>query len=287
MFGQHLSAYWELTKPRITALVLITTAFGFFMGGMGIHSYPLFFLTLLGTALVVGGSAVLNHYLERDVDRLMKRTRKRPLPAGLIRAEHAMSYGFVLVLAGVMVLLLSAGLLTAFLALLSAFLYVVVYTPLKRMTWLNTSLGAIPGALPPVGGWAAATGELDWGAGALFLILFAWQHPHFYSIAWIFREDYRRGGFKMLPVMEEDGRRTVRHIIGFSVALIGASTLPTFLGLAGQLYLGGAILLGAGMLAAGIGLALSRSHLNARRLLRASIVYLPLLLVLSVVDVTF
>ena len=287
MFRQYMSAYWELTKPRITALVLITTAFGFFMGGMGIHSYPLFFFTLLGTALVVSGSAVLNHYLERDVDRLMKRTRGRPLPSGLIRAEHAMSYGFVLVLTGVMVLLLSAGLLTSFLALLSAFLYVVVYTPLKRMTWLNTSLGAIPGALPPVGGWAAATGELDWGAWALFAILFAWQHPHFYSIAWIFREDYRRGGFKMLPVMEEDGRRTVRHIIGFSVALIGASTLPTFLGLAGQLYLGGAILLGAGMLAAGMGLALSRSNLNARRLLRASIVYLPLLLALSVVDVTF
>jgi len=287
MFRQQLSAYWELTKPRITALVLITTAFGFFMGGMGIHSYSLFIATLLGTALVVSGSAVLNHYLERDVDLLMKRTRRRPLPSGLIRAEHAMSYGFVLVLTGVMVLLVSAGLLTSFLALLSAFLYVVVYTPLKRMTWLNTSLGAIPGALPPVGGWAAATGELDWGAWALFAILFAWQHPHFYSIAWIFREDYRRGGFKMLPVMEEDGQRTVRHIIGFSVMLIGVSTLPTFLGLAGQLYLGGAILLGAGMLAVGMGLALSRSNLNARRLLRASIVYLPLLLALSVVDVTF
>ena len=287
MSFQLISAYWELTKPRITALVLVTTALGFFLGGMGIHSYPLFLATLSGTALVVGGSAVLNHYLERDVDRLMHRTRNRPLPAGLVRPDAALSFGFALVLIGVLVLLLTAGLLTAFLALLSAFLYVVVYTPLKRMTWFNTSLGAIPGALPPVGGWAAATGGLDWGAWALFLILFAWQHPHFYAIAWVFREDYRRGGFKVLPVIEADGRRTVRHIVAFSVLLIAASTLPTFLGLAGMTYLGGAVLLGGGMLTAGVKLAVSRNNLDARRLFGASVVYLPLLLVLCVVDVTF
>jgi len=282
-----LSAYWELTKPRITALVLITTALGFFLGGMGVHSHPLFLCTLLGTALAVSGSAVLNHYLERDVDRLMERTRHRPLPAGLVHPDTAMSYGFLLVLAGVLVLLLGVGLLTAFLALLSSFLYVVVYTPLKRMTWLNTSLGAIPGALPPVGGWAAATGELDWGAWVLFLILFAWQHPHFYSIAWIFRDDYRRGGFKMLPVVEEDGKRTVRHVVFFSILLFFASTLPTFLGLTGRLYLGGSLLLGLGLVAASARLALVRSHLEASRLFRASVAYLPLLLVLTVVDVTF
>ena len=287
MSTKLLSAYWELTKPRITALVLITTSLGFFLGGMGIHSYILFSLTLLGTALVVGGSGALNHYLERDVDRLMERTRHRPLPAGQVRPSTVLSYGFCLVLAGVLILLSSAGLLTAFLALLSSFLYVVIYTPIKRLTWLNTSLGAIPGALPPVGGWAAATGELDWGAWALFLILFTWQHPHFYSIAWIFREDYTRGGFRMLPVVEPDGRSTCRQIIGFSILLILASSLPTFLGLTGWVYLAGAVLLGSGLLAVGVLLARSRSNLDARRLLRASVVYLPLLLLLSVVDVTF
>ena len=162
-----------------------------------------------------GGSAVLNHYLERDVDRLMERTRNRPLPAGLVRPSTAMSCGFILVLLGECILLSFTGLLTAFLALLSAFLYVVIYTPMKRLTWLNTSLGAIPGALPPVGGWTAATGELETGAWIFFLILFAWQHPHFYAIAWMFREDYARGGFKMLPVVEADGKRTCRQVIFF------------------------------------------------------------------------
>ncbi len=287
MSTKLLSAFWELTKPRITALVLATTSLGFFLGGMGIHSYILFFLTLLGTALVVSGSGTLNHYLERDVDRLMERTRHRPLPTGQIRPSAVLSYGFFLVLTGVLILLSSAGLLTAFLALLSSFLYVVIYTPMKRLTWLNTSLGAIPGALPPVGGWAAATGELDWGAWALFLILFAWQHPHFYSIAWIFREDYARGGFKMLPVVEPDGKSTCRQIIGFSILLIAASSLPTFLGLTGWVYLAGAVLLGSGLLTFGILLTRSRSNLDARRLLRASVVYLPLLIMLSVADVTF
>jgi len=287
MFLQLISAYLELTKPRITALVLVTTALGFFLGGMGIHSYSLLLATLSGTALMVSGSAVLNHYLERDVDRLMQRTRNRPLPAGVVRPGAALSFGLALLPAGMLILLLTAGMLTAFLALLSAFLYVVVYTPLKRMTWFNTSLGAVPGALPPVGGWAAATGGLDLGAWALFLILFAWQHPHFYAIAWVFREDYRRGGFKMLPVIETDGRRTVRHIVAFSVLLIVASALPTFLGLTGMTYLGGAVLLGIGMLIVGVKLAVSRNTLDARRLFGASVVYLPLLLALNVVDVTF
>lgn len=285
--GVPWAAYWELTKPRIIFMVLVTCALGFFVGGQGIHSYSLLFFTLLGTGLTVGGSAVLNHYLERDVDRLMKRTCNRPLPSGLIRPSMAMSYGFVLVLVGVSVLLAFAGLLTAFLALLSAFLYVVIYTPMKRLTWLNTSLGAIPGALPPVGGWTAATGELEVGAWVFFLILFAWQHPHFYAIAWLFREDYKRGGFKMLPVLEEDGRRTCRHVIGFSVMLIAVSVLPATMGLAGNLYMVGAIVLGLGFLAAGIALTVSRSALNARRLLQASVIYLPLLLVLVVVDSGF
>ena len=179
---------------------------------------------------------------------------------------------------------ITVNLLTAWLALITAFLYVVIYTPMKRTTWLNTSLGSIPGALPPVGGWAAATGHLDTGAWVLFAILFAWQHPHFYAIAWIFREDYRRGGFKMLPVLEEDGGRTCRHILAFSVLLIAVSILPTLLGTSGILYLVGALILGAGMLAAGVSLTLTRSTLDARRLLWASVIYLPLLLILTVID---
>ncbi len=285
--GVPWGAYWELTKPRINLMVLVTCALGFFIGGQGIHSYVLLFYTLLGTGLTVGGSAVLNHYLERDVDCLMQRTRNRPLPTGLIQPSTAMTYGFLLVLAGICLLLAFTGLLTAFLALLSSFLYVVIYTPMKRLTWLNTSLGAIPGALPPVGGWTAATGELEVGAWVFFLILFAWQHPHFYAIAWMFRDDYRRGGFKMLPVIEEDGQRTCKHVIGFSLLLLAVSVLPTWMGLTGNVYLIGAIVLGLGFLAAGVMLTQTRSLLSARRLLQASVIYLPLLLVLSVMDAGF
>ena len=282
-----ISAYLELTKPRITFLVAVTAAFGYFLGGRGeVGELLVLFEFLMGTALVAGGAGVLNHVMERDVDRRMERTRDRPLPAGRVRAPSALSFGIGLVLTGLLVLLASSNLLTAFLALLSAFLYVVVYTPMKRMTWLNTSFGAIPGALPPMGGWTAATGEIESGAWVLFSILFVWQHPHFFAIAWLFREDYGRGGFKMLPVVEPDGKSTCRQIIAFSLALIPLSTLPTLLGLSGTLYLVGAIVLGLGMLAAGILLAVTKSNLDARRLLKASVVYLPLLLLLSVADLS-
>jgi len=284
MDASALDPYFELTKPRIVTMVLVTTALGFFVGGHGIDSPLILVMTLLGTALSAGGAGVLNHYLERDVDAVMRRTRDRPLPAGKVSPAAALSLGFAMILAGQVVLVLTVNLLTAWLALITAFLYVVIYTPMKRTTWLNTSLGSIPGALPPVGGWAAATGHLDTGAWVLFAILFAWQHPHFYAIAWIFREDYRRGGFKMLPVLEEDGGRTCRHILAFSVLLIAVSILPTLLGTSGILYLVGALILGAGMLAAGVSLTLTRSTLDARRLLRASVIYLPLLLILTVID---
>ena len=279
-----LDPYFELTKPRIVTMVLVTTALGFFVGGHGVTSPLRLALTLLGTAFSAGGSGVLNHYIERDIDAVMRRTRDRPLPSGRVTPAAALSLGFLLIFAGQVVLVLTVNLMTAWLALLTAFLYVVIYTPLKRTTWLNTSLGSIPGALPPVGGWAAATGHLDAGAWVLFAILFAWQHPHFSSIAWIFRDDYRRGGFKMLPVLEEDGKRTCRHILAFSVLLIAVSILPALLGSSGTVYLLGALVLGAGMLAAGVSLTISRSNDDARRLLRASVIYLPLLLILTVFD---
>ena len=210
-------AYCELAKSRILVLILVVTAIGYFLGARGQIDSELLVVLLLGTALTCGGSAVLNQYIERDTDRLMERTRRRPLPRGSVSPASALAYGITLVLCGVVSLSVGVSMLTGFLALLTAFLYVLVYTPLKRVTWWNTFVGAIPGALPPLGGWAAATGSLELGAWVLFLILFVWQHPHFYSIAWLHREDYRRGGLQMLSVVDSDGTRTFRQILLYSV----------------------------------------------------------------------
>ncbi|MEE9189755.1 MAG: heme o synthase, partial [Candidatus Neomarinimicrobiota bacterium] len=200
-------AYIDLTKPRIIVMILVTTAFSFYLAAHGFQPYNLLAAVLIGTALLKGGAATLNHYLERDADSLMERTRSRPLPAGIIPPQNALSFGLILILFGVIILLLYVNLLTAFLGLLSVFLYVLVYTPAKRITWINTTIGAIPGALPAMGGWAAATGTLDWGAWIMFGIIFFWQHPHFYAIATMCREDYNKAGFKMLPVIDIDGTR--------------------------------------------------------------------------------
>src|SRR5499425_2723365 len=218
--------YLELTKPRIFAMVLVTTTLGFLLGSENHGSFALLLLTLLGVGGATGGAAVLNNYLERDFDGKMARTRERALPARLIEPHRALSFGVGLVLTGVLLLAVAVNLLTGFLVLLAAFLYVLVYTPLKRITWLNTSFGAIPGAIPPMAGWAAATGHVGAGAWALFAILFAWQHPHFFAIAWIFRDDYQAAGFKMLPSIERTGTRTVRFTIGFSLILLAVSLVP-------------------------------------------------------------
>jgi len=281
------AAYIELTKPRISTLVLVTTALGFFLGGKGIASWPLFFTTLFGAGLTCAGASALNHYLERDADSKMKRTQNRPLPRGIISPSNALSFGIILTLAGVILLSVRVNLLTAYLSLLTAFLYVLVYTPMKRISWLNTTIGAIPGAIPPMGGWAAAAGQLDAGAWALFLILFLWQHPHFYAIAWMFKEDYRRAGFKMLPVIEKDGRRTFFQILLFAALLIPASTLPTILGISGRAYLYGALLSGIWLFVLGVMLSISKSFRSAQKLLRATVIYLPLLLFLIVLDLGF
>jgi protoheme IX farnesyltransferase len=188
------------------------------------------------------------------------------------------------VLLGVSLLAWQVNLLTGFLSLLTVFLYVLVYTPLKRVTWWNTVIGAIPGALPPMGGWAAATGSLDLGAWVLFLILFVWQHPHFYAIAWMYREDYKRGGFKMLPVVEPDGRSTFRQVIWFSVVLVPVSLLPGFLGMAGAVYTWGMAVLSLGMLWYGVVLARTHSVQDARVLLKVSVIYLPLFFILILGD---
>src|SRR5215471_12890514 len=228
--------YLELTKPRILVMVLVTTTLGFLLGNPNRGSLGTLLLTLLGVAGATGGAAVLNNYLERDLDAKMARTCKRALPAGLIEPHRALTFGVGLVLAGVLLLAITVNLLAAFLVLLAAFLYVLVYTPLKRITWLNTMFGAIPGAIPPMAGWAGANGHIGPGAWALFAILFAWQQPHFFAIAWMFRDDYRVAGFKMLPVVEPSGRRTVRLTIGFALLLLGVSLIPALIGMAGWLY---------------------------------------------------
>jgi len=276
--------YLELAKSRILSMVLVTTTLGFFLGGNGVRPLPRFLLTLLGVGCATGGASILNNYLERNYDARMQRTRHRALPAGLIEPARALILGVSLVLFGVFLLVWAANLLTAFLVLLAAFLYVLVYTPLKRITWLSTSFGAIPGAIPPMAGWAAVTGRLDPGAWALFAILFAWQHPHFFAIAWMFRDDYGSAGFKVLPVIEPTGLRMVRLTLGFSLALLAVSLIPTLIGMAGWLYFSGALLMGFMILSVAVSFARHRSDGNARRLLRSSILYLPLLLLLILVD---
>lgn len=279
-----LDAFRELVKPRIVTMVLVTAAIGYFLGGRGFHDLLNLLLTLIGTGLAAGGSAALNNYLERDIDAFMPRTRNRVLPSGRIEPGTALAFGILMVLSGVGLLAWLVNLLAAFLVLLTAFLYVLVYTPLKKLTWLNTPIGAIPGALPTMVGWAAACGELSAGAWVLFAILFVWQHPHFYAIAWMYREDYRQAGFKMLSVVDPSGRRVFRQAIGFSLLLIPVSMCLTWLKVTGDVYLFGAIVAGAGMLAASVMLWNAQTAIAARRVLMASVFYLPALLLLIVID---
>ncbi len=281
------SAYLEMTKPRIVSLVLVTTLLGYYLGGKGIISFETLFCLLVGAGLVCAGSGVLNNYVERDVDCKMSRTKSRPLPIGTVSPANALGFGLLLVLFGIIILYLKTNLLTAFLSLLTAFLYVLVYTPLKKLSWLNTTIGSIPGAIPPLGGWVAATGSMDFGAWVLFAILFFWQHPHFYAIAWMYREDYKLGGFKMLPVLDPGGRKTFLSILWFSAILIPVSLLPTIIGLSGRIYFVGALLSGLFLLWLGIVLSKTKSLTDAHRLLKATVAYLPILLLLIIMDVKF
>jgi protoheme IX farnesyltransferase len=277
----------ELIKPRIVTMVLVTTAIGYYLGAGGFGGIVNFLLTLIGTGLAAGGSAALNNYLERESDVHMPRTMNRVLPSGRIDPSVALAFGVLLVLSGVSLLAWLVNLLAAFLVLLTAFLYVLVYTPLKKLTWWNTPIGAIPGALPPMVGWAASAGELSAGAWVLFAILFIWQHPHFYAIAWMYREDYARAGFKMLSVVDPTGNRLFRQAIVFSAVLIPVSMMLHWLGVTGEIYFIGAIFIGAAMLAAAVFMWNIRTLAAARRVLMASVFYLPALLVLIVIDSAF
>ena len=279
-----LNDYLILTKVRITALVLVTTAAGFLLASSARLDPALLAWTLLGTGLAASGAAALNQFLEREADARMRRTAGRPIPAGRMTPARGLAVGIGLSVVGVAILVAFVNLLTGFLAFATVLLYVGVYTPLKRMTPLNTIIGAVPGAIPPVMGWTAVTGEAGLPAWVLFAILFLWQLPHFLAIAWIFRDDYRLGGFPMLPVLDPDGEATGRQVALYCAALVPVSLIPTFLGLAGPIYFFGALLLGLAFLGAGLMMAVRRRGKEARRVLLASVTYLPLLLALLVAD---
>lgn len=275
--------YVEITKPGIVAMILVTVAAGFYAGAQhGIQGLALFH-TLLGAAMVAAGSNALNQIAERDLDRRMLRTRNRPLPAGRLSLFEARTLAWALAVGGIAYLAALVGPLPAALAAATCVTYVFLYTPLKRVTTLNTLVGAVPGALPIMGGWAAARGSVDFTALVLFALLFLWQLPHFLALAWMLRDDYARAGIRMLSV-GDDGSITFRQALLYAAALLPVSLVPSVLGLAGIVYFVGAALCSASLLWATLAAARERSHASARRLFLASVAYLPIVLLLLVVD---
>lgn len=282
--GGALADWMQLTKPRITLMVLLTAGIGVLLAAATAPDWELVAAALLGTWLVAAGSAALNHALEHHLDRLMMRTADRPVAAGRMAARVAIAFGLLLGCGGLLLLAWRVNWITAILGLIAFLGYVVVYTPLKVKSSLSTVVGAVPGAIPPMMGWTAVTGELEPGAWVLFAILFLWQMPHFLAIAWMCRDDYARAGFPMLPVVQPDGRSTALQMVLYSVALIPVSLAPAVLGLAGGGYLAGALLLGVGYTALGLRFAVHRSDAAARRVLLASVVYLPAVLGVLALD---
>ena len=280
----RLPDYLELTKPRVTTLVLTSTLVGFYVGTTGRVDFWLLLHTLVGTGLAAAGSATLNQFLERTPDKLMKRTENRPLPSERLKPKSALVFGIALSLCGTAYLAIQVNFLSSLLALAVLASYLFLYTPLKQKTSLCTLIGAFPGAAPPVIGWTAATGMLDLRAASLFLILFLWQFPHFFAIAWMYREDYKRAGFQMLPLQDNRGIVTGQQILIYTMSLIPVSLLPSLLGMTRLVYLGGAVALGLLFLYYAFRAAHYRTAAEARRLLKASVIYLPLLLALMVLD---
>lgn len=279
---RRASDFLALTKPRITGLVLVTTAAGFYMGSRGPADPLLLASALLGTALVASGTNALNQWWEREADALMRRTMARPLPAGRLAPGEALVFACVIGLAGVGYLLWAVNGLTSLLAAITLTSYVFLYTPLKRRTSLSLLVGAVPGALPILGGWTAAGGRLSPVAWALFAILFLWQMPHFLALAWMYRDDYRRGGFAVAAVNDADGHVTGRQSAVYALALVAVSLAPTVWGLAGAIYAVGAVLLGGTLVGLSGAMTLRPTPQRARRLFLASVLYLPALLLLLV-----
>lgn len=276
--------YYELTKPRMNFLILITTMVGFYMASRGAMDWLRLFNALLGTLLCASSAGVINQVIERNYDRLMDRTRNRPIPAGRIHPTEAFIFGAACGFAGITELLITVNVLTAALGAFTLLSYVLIYTPLKRITSLNTVVGAIPGAIPPVMGFTAASGALSPAALSIFGILFLWQMPHFLAIAILYKRDYAAGGFKMLPVVDPHLEQTRKQILLYGLALIPMSLLPALQHIAGVAYFTAAVLLGLAFLSFGVSCAATRSREDARKLFFASIIYLPLLLAALMLD---
>jgi protoheme IX farnesyltransferase len=279
-----VAVYADLVKARLTMLVLLTTLVGFYLGYRGPIDYVLMLHTILGTALVASGAAALNQLLEREHDAKMRRTRNRPLPSGRLQPTTVMLFGGLCACAGLLYLALAVNLLTSVIGAITLVSYLFIYTPLKRVTWLNTAIGAIPGGLPPLMGWTAARGELSGEGWSLFAILAFWQLPHFLAIAWIYREEYAKAGFVMLPVLDPEGHRTARQAVSHTLGLIPISLCPFLFKLAGPIYLVGALILGLIFLWFAIRFSRDLSVARARQLFLVSILYLPLLLTVMVLD---
>ena len=284
--ASRAQAYVVLTKPDVSFLVLITTAAGYYMGARGPVNWLHLIHTVFGTMLIAAGTAALNHYIERDSDRLMRRTAARPLPSGVLKPGAALAYGISLSVAGAVYLYFAAGVLAAGLGVLTCLSYLLAYTPLKKRTVWATFVGAFPGAVPPMIGWVAASGRLDLGAWLLFAILFFWQFPHFHAIAWMYREDYARAGILMLPVVDQEGTRTFRQILVTASALVGVSLLPAIAGIAGVFYFFGALGLSVALLQVCLWAASAKTNVRAKWLMHATVLHIPLLLGLMVYDKT-
>ena len=276
------NSYIDLMKPNILIMVLITTILGYYLGSDGKILWDNLISLMIGTFLSAGGASVLNQYLEREQDKIMNRTCKRPM--GIISPQNALIIGIISVISGTVILAIMINILTGFISLLTAFMYVLIYTPMKRITWLNTSIGSIPGALPPVGGWVASTNSIDSGAWILFAILYLWQHPHFFAIAWMCKDDYEKAGFKMLPVIEPNGRRTVRQILWHLSLLFPITLLPVFIGMNGSIYMYGVLIITLYYFLSAFPMLYNKSHQNASRILKASVVYLPALMIIIIID---
>jgi len=277
-------AYVVLTKPDVTFLVVITTVAGFYLGSSGPLDWRALFYTLFATMFVAGGTAALNQYIERDMDSLMRRTAQRPLPIGVFRPAEVLRFGIAFIAVGTIWLALAVNLLSAFLALATSVIYLGVYTPLKTRTTLATAVGAFPGALPPLIGWAAAHGSLSLGGWILFGILFFWQFPHFLAIAWMYREDYARAGIRMLPTVDPEGHATFRQIVATSAVLVPISLLPAVVGMAGIRYFFGALVLGMILLQVSLWAARHRTNARAKWLMHATVAHIPVLLAWMILD---
>jgi protoheme IX farnesyltransferase len=281
---RRLADLAELTKPRIVLMVLVTSFVGFYVGSDRIPDYLRLLQMLLGTALAAGGTLALNQFLERETDAVMERTRHRPLPDGRVQPREALWFGTAITIAGLLYLALAVNIVSASVTAIVTLSYLFFYTPMKRRSSLCMLVGAVPGALPPVIGWVAARGAFDIDAWVLFAIMFLWQVPHTLAIARLYREDFARAGIQFLPVIEPEGSSTNRQIISHCTALLAVSLLPTLLGLAGAIYFVVAFVLGVGFLASGIRLAMESTLVGARRLLFASLIYLPVLLLVMALD---